>query len=182
MATKSAMMVNGAVRPEASALFRCQFERKMQMSGGECSLFVSPATEPALYITGQASSVELKAFEGEEASPLEMLKSVVNSYVTLARRTPDCGALLFSDPEPGQAGQSESSRAFEIISAHVRAAQQAGALDRGDPELIATLIIGTIVGASDLSQNGRVRAASGVADLLSLPLFLIDRLTTKRSN
>ena len=129
----------------------------------------------------RATSASPEGFSKGDEGPLEALKSVVCRYVNLARRSPDCAALLFGESEPG-AADSETARRFELIAAHVRAAQAGGALKSGDAELIATLIVGAIAGAADLSQNGRVIAASGVSDLLSLPLFLIDRLTTKRCN
>lgn len=132
-----------------------------------------------------SSTTPMRSFEGEQAAPLEALKSVVSGYVNLVRRAPACGPLLFSERETGPAKVetgSASVGAFETIFSHVRAAQREGALKSGDPEDITTLIVGAIAGTADLSQSRKVRAASGVHDLLSLPLFLIDRLAVVRGN
>src|SRR5208337_1679959 len=114
------------------------------------------------------------------AKTLEALKSLVH----VARRSPACAPLRFSDREADQyveRGPAASNR-LQIIARHVLAAQQSGRLRSGDPELIAVIIVGAIVGASDMAQSGRVRAASGVSDLPSLPLVLIDRLALDRPN
>ncbi len=151
------------------------------MVGNRSWLEFSPRAEAGFHSSDHLSSTIPNGISVGDEDPLEALKGVVCGYVKLARRSPECGPLLFSDTELGHA-EKESARALETIAAHVRAAQLAGAVKSGDPELITTLIVGAIVGAADLSQNGRVRAASGIRDLLSLPLFLIDRLTTKRCN
>jgi len=118
------------------------------------------------------------------AKTLEALKSLVHGYIDLARRSPACAPLLFSDREADQyveRGPAASNR-LQNIARHVLAAQQSGRLRSGDPELIAVIIVGAIVGASDMAQSRRVRAASGVGDLPSLPLVLIDRVALDRPN
>ncbi len=118
------------------------------------------------------------------AKTLEALKSLVHGYVDLARRSPDCAPLLFCDREADQDVERRpaASSPLQNIARHVLAAQQSGRLTNGDPEQIAVIIVGAIVGASDMARDGRVRAASGVADLPSLPLFLIDRLALECRN
>ncbi len=118
-----------------------------------------------------------------DASPLEALKRIVRGCVELTRRFPTRGRFLFCGQELGRADdelRSEVVSAFATISSNVRAAQLAGELKSGDADHIAVLILGAMIGAADLAQNGRVRAASAIRDLEALPLLLLDRLATKR--
>ena len=118
-------------------------------------------------------------------SPLEALRRVVRGYLELARRCPACGPLLFTDRELARAEDGsgwEAASALQTIASHVRAAQQAGELKSGDAEHIAILLLGAIVGAVDLTQSGRVRAASAIRDLEALPLVLVNRLAVKRAH
>ena len=163
------------------------------------SLIVSPAVGEASQAEGgprkpnrrvkgapaaRKASPNLAPDTANGAKTLEALKSLVHGYIDLARRAPACAPLLFCDREADQYDEREpaTSNRFQNITRHVLAAQQSGRLRSGDPELIAVIIVGAIVGASDMAQSGRVRAASGVGDLPSLPLFLIDRLALDRPN
>ena len=117
----------------------------------------------------------------DETGPLEALKRLVHAHVELRARS--CETLFLvdhgSDQVEGEQGY-EAERAVKTIARCVRAAQQAGQVKSGDPDQFATLIVGAIAGASDLSRNGSVKAVIGAGDLLSLPLLLIDRLRAQR--
>jgi hypothetical protein len=115
-----------------------------------------------------------------ETGPLEALKRLVHAHVELRARS--CETFFLVDHGSDQEGEQgyEAERAVKTIARCVRAAQQAGQVKSGDPDQFATLIVGAIAGASDLSRNGSVRSVIGAGDLLSLPLLLIDRLRAQR--
>ena len=137
-----------------------------------------PAARKATVDNAQRMSATLEPDAASGTNTLESLKSLVHGYIDLARRSPACAALLFCDREADQDAVERGPqvpRPLQTIARHVRAAQQSGRLTSGDPEQLAVIIVGAIVGASDLAQNGWVSAACGGVDLPSLPLFLIDR-------
>ena len=121
--------------------------------------------------------------EHDASSPFGVLDRTVRVYFDFAQRFPVRHRFLLEVSREDTPLGSDVRQALAVVSALVRAAQQAGELTEGDPEQIAALIFGAAYGMADLAQfnlaNGAARGAA-VPDLPpDLAPLLLDLLANR---
>jgi len=89
---------------------------------------------------------------------------------------------LESECRPQDGRADLTGEFFTMLLSLVRAAQGAGEIRAGDASLITALIVGSVIGAADLSRHVRSKRECGASDLECPPLFLLDLLGTKNCN
>ncbi len=126
--------------------------------------------------------MKFDALDGDQ-TPLGALNRVVRESFDRAARLPSRGSYPFKEPKDDEAErEADEAGVFEMFSKHVRAAQRAGELKAGDTSLMTALIVGSVVGAADLSRYSRPNWEKGAREAEFPPLLLLDLLSTRSCN
>ena len=134
----------------------------------------SPVSETG-HFEGTEGRGRIDAAKEHGSTPLNVLRRMVHDSWEEERR-PRVG-------RNGPEGRSISDpTAFEILSRQVRAAQRAGQLKAGDSSIIATLLVGAVLGAADFARRPRASRNGQTGERECPPLFLLNLLGTKSCN
>jgi AcrR family transcriptional regulator len=118
-------------------------------------------------------ALALEAAAAGSSEPPERLRQLMRSYLRFALEQPEAYRLMFELHQPALDAQSQyrpkELRAWEIWSAEILGAIQAGALD-GDPSTVAHLLWAGVHGVAALHLAGKLVLGRDI-DALATPMI-----------